>query len=202
LLEIEDLGAGSRMNNQTRKTIRQITKTAAKPKKYGQLFYRLVRHYQPQTIVELGTSLGLSMAYMAAAAPHAHIITIEGSGSILQHARQNFETLDMGFIKSVHGSFDLVLPQVLASISTVDIAYVDGNHRLQPTLHYFEQLLRKKKEASIFIFDDIHWSAEMEEAWHTIKQHPDVRYTIDLFFLGFVFFRPEFKTKQHFAIRF
>jgi predicted O-methyltransferase YrrM len=95
-----------------------------------------------------------------------------------------------------------VLPQVLARLDRVDLAYIDGNHRLHPTLQYFEQLLQKKTPDSIFIFDDIHWSAGMEEAWRTICQHPAVTCSIDLFFLGFVFFRPEFKAKQHFCIRF
>lgn len=202
LLPIEDLGAGSRVHASTQKNIRQIAKTAVKPKKFGRFFYRLVGHYHPKTILELGTSLGISTAYMAAAAPQATIITIEGSLHVQQRAVKNFETLGMGFIKSLHGAFDAVLPQVLGSVDTVDLAYVDGNHRLEPTLRYFEQLLKKRTAASVFIFDDIHWSAEMEEAWHAIKQHPDVRYTIDLFFLGLVFFRPEFKIKQHFQIRF
>jgi predicted O-methyltransferase YrrM len=202
IIPIEDLGAGSRVQNATQKTIRQIAKTAVKPKKWSRFLYRLVRHYGPQTIIELGTSLGISTAYMMAANPAATIITIEGSPEIQQRAVRNFETLGMGFIKSLCGHFDAVLPQVLASVETVDLAYVDGNHRLQPTLHYFEQLLPKKSASSIFIFDDIHWSAEMEEAWHAIQHHDDVRYTIDLFFVGLVFFRPEFKRKQHFAIRF
>ena len=84
----------------------------------------------------------------------------------------------------------------------IDMAYIDGNHRLEPTLNYFEQLLGKKNNSSIFIFDDIHWSKEMEEAWERIKTHPSVRCTIDIFFLGFVFFREEFKAKQDFMIRF
>lgn len=199
---IEDFGAGSRVENTAQKTIRQIAKTAVKPKKWSQFLYRLVQHYKPHTIIELGTSLGISTAYMAAAAPDATIITIEGSPQIQQCAAKNFEVLGMGFLKSLTGHFDVVLPQVLASVETVDLAYIDGNHRLQPTLHYFEQLLQKKHDTSVFIFDDIHWSGEMEEAWRTIQQHPDVRYTIDLFFVGVVFFRAEFKAKQHFTIRF
>lgn len=201
VIDVEDLGAGSRKPTR-QKTIRQIAKTAVKPKKWSQLFYRLIRHYHPQTILELGTSLGVSTAYFAAANPAATIITIEGSRAIQQQALQNFKALHMDFLKSLCGNFDDVLPVVLSSVTTVDMAYIDGNHRLKPTLDYFEQLLQKKNEASIFIFDDIHWSAEMEEAWRRIQQHPQVRYTIDLFFLGLVFFRPEFKIKQHFSIRF
>lgn len=201
IITIEDLGAGSRVASK-QKTIRQVAKTAVKPKKYGQLLYRLVKHYKPQTIIELGTSLGISTAYMAAANPAATMITIEGSREIYTRAVQNFKALDMGFIKSLHGPFDVVLPEVLSTVDSVDLVFIDGNHRLQPTLHYFEQLLQKKGGYSIFVFDDIHWSAEMEEAWRVIQQHPEVWYTIDLFFSGIIFFRPEFKVKQHFAIRF
>lgn len=200
ILQVDDFGAGSRVAGE--KTIRQIACTAVKPKKWSQLLYRLVRHYRPHTIIELGTSLGITTAYLAAANPEAHIITIEGSPAIQQRAQQHFEHLHMGFIKSVQGNFDAMLPQVLASTGTVGLAYIDGNHRRLPTLNYFEQLVEKRAETSIFIFDDIHWSAEMEAAWRAIQQHGAVRYTIDLFFLGLVFFRPEFKVKQHFQIRY
>jgi predicted O-methyltransferase YrrM len=201
VLQVEDLGAGSRIAAK-QKTVKQIARTAVKPKKWSHLLYRLVTHYQPHTIIELGTSLGITTAYLTAANPDATIITIEGSTAIQQRAQQHFNSLNMEFIKSLPGNFDTVLPEVLASLEIVDLAYIDGNHRLLPTLRYFEQLLPKRTDASIFVFDDIHWSAEMEEAWHTIQKHEAVRYTIDLFFLGLVFFRPEFKVKQHFGIRF
>ena len=42
----------------------------------------------------------------------------------------------------------------------------------------------------------------MEEAWRVIKSHPAVRCSIDLFFIGIIFFREEFKEKQDFVIRF
>ncbi len=201
-ITLNDLGAGSRVTNQSQKTIRRIARTAVKPQKWSLFLYRLVRHYKPQTIIELGTSLGVSTAYMAAANGAATIITIEGSEQIQQRAAASFDALNMGFLKSWCGDFDALLPQALAQLHTIDLAYIDGNHRRQPTLNYFNQLLQKRNAHSIFVFDDIHWSAEMEEAWRLIQQHPDVRYTIDLFFMGLVFFRNDFKTKQHFAIRF
>ena len=202
LLLIEDLGAGSRVQTASQKTVRQIARTAVKGEKYGKLLYRVVRHYNPKTIIELGTSLGISTAYMAAANKEATIYTIEGSPVIQQRAAANFKELQLPSIKSLPGAFDSVLPQVLDAVSRIDLAYVDGNHRLQPTLRYFGQLLQKRTADSMFIFDDIHWSKEMEEAWRVIQQHPDVTCSIDLFFLGFVFFRPGFKAKQHFCIRF
>ena len=82
------------------------------------------------------------------------------------------------------------------------MAYVDGNHRYEPTIRYFQLLLSHAHNDTILIFDDIHWSAEMEKAWKEIQQHPSVRCTVDLFYLGFVFLRDEFKVPQHFVVRF
>jgi predicted O-methyltransferase YrrM len=201
-LEIEDLGAGSRKGPAKTKTVTQLALTALKPKKYARLLYRLAKHYQPQTIVELGTCLGLTTAYLSDACPGSQIITIEGSSAITAKARANFKKLGTNNILSLQGDFDSVLPGVLAKENKIDLAYIDGNHRYEPTMRYFHQFLKKTNDASILVFDDIHWSEEMERAWNDIKDHPSVQYTIDVFFLGFVFFRNEFKEKQHFKIRF
>jgi predicted O-methyltransferase YrrM len=90
---------------------------------------------------------------------------------------------------------------VVRGLSTVDFAFIDGNHRKEPTEKYFNELLAKTNNDSILVFDDIHWSREMEAAWDTIKNSPAVTCSIDLFFIGIVFFRKEFKEKQHFKIR-
>lgn len=202
LLDIEDLGAGSRVATRKQRTVKQLAKTAVKPKKYGQLLYRLVKHYQPQNIIELGTSLGVTTAYLAAANPAANVITVEGSEAVHCVAKDNFNTLHLQNIQALHGNFDTVLPQVLPTMDKVDLGYVDGNHRLKPTLLYFEQFLTKAHNDTILIFDDIHWSEEMEQAWRQIQEHPSVRCSVDIFFLGFIFFRNEFKEKQHFTVRF
>ncbi len=201
-LVIEDLGAGSRISNTKQRTIAQLARTVVKPKKYSQLLYRLAKKYNPKTIVELGTSLGVTTAYLATAAPNAKVITIDGSSAIQQQAKKNFQQLNLQNIQSLHGHFNDVLPSVIQQLSSVNIAFVDGNHRYQPTIDYFKQFLNKTDNNTILVFDDIHWSAEMEKAWAEIQQHTAVRCTIDIFFLGFVFFRDEFKERQHFTIRF
>lgn len=201
-ITVEDLGAGSRTLKSTEKEISNIAKAAVKPPKYSQLLHRLVKHYQPQTIIELGTSLGITTAYLATGNSAANITTIEGSSAIAEVAQTVFKKLQLSNIQLLTGNFNYLLPEVLQQIQTLDVGYIDGNHRLTPTLNYFHQLLQKAHNHTVLIFDDIHWSAEMEEAWYTIQQHPAVRCSIDIFFLGFVFFRDEFKEKQHFAIRF
>ena len=201
-INVPDFGAGSRMQLNNKRKISAIARSSLKPKKYSRLLFRIVHYYKPATIVELGTSLGITTSYLSFANPSAKIITIEGAHEVATIAKKNFNQLNISNIKIIEGNFDETLPIINSQLSTVNFAFIDGNHRKEPTLNYFHQLLNKANESSIFIFDDIHWSEEMEEAWNEIKQHPSVTLTIDLFFIGIVFFRTEQKIKQHFTVRF
>jgi len=201
-INVPDFGAGSRMQLNNKRKISAIARSSLKPKKYSQLIFRIVHHYKPNSILELGTSLGITTSYLAFANPDAKIITMEGAPEIAAKAKNNFNRLNLTNVKIIEGNFDETLSTVNSQLSTVDFAFIDGNHRKEPTLNYFQQLLNKATESSIFIFDDIHWSEKMEEAWNEIKQHSSVTLTIDLFFIGIVFFRTEQKAKEHFVIRF
>ena len=202
VLTIEDFGAGSAVNKTNSRTVAVIAKNSAKPKKFGQLLFRMVKEYQPQTILELGTSLGITTSYLSLAKPGAKLITMEGATAIARTATKNFQTLQLQNYSLIEGNFDSTLSVVVHGLSSVDFAFIDGNHRQAPTEKYFQELLPKTNNDSILIFDDIHWSKEMEQAWETIKNYPSVRCTIDLFFIGIVIFRQEFRQKQHFTIRF
>ncbi len=201
-LFVKDLGAGSSKKTGQYRNVQQIAQAALKSKKYANVLYRCAKHYRPDTMVELGTSLGLTSAYLATAISSASLFTIEGSEAVVSIARENLQLLGLKNVQVTCGNFDQQLPLILQSVLCVDLAYVDGNHRYQPTMDYFHQLLKKTKSHSILVFDDIHWSQEMENAWEEIKRHPSVKYTIDIFYLGFVFFKDEFKVKQNYVIRF
>ena len=108
----------------------------------------------------------------------------------------------MQHIELLEGDFNNTLPEYIGKLDQIGLAYVDGNHRYAPTVQYFNSLLEKSNEDSVLIFDDIHWSAEMEKAWAEIKAHPSVTLTIDLFFIGLVFLRKAQKEKEHFIIRY
>lgn len=200
VIEVTDLGAGSLMGATNARKIRDIVRHAAKPAKFGQLFYRLVKYLNAATVLELGTSMGLSTAYMATAGATVH--TIEGCPNIAARAKANFDSLGLQNIHQYIGNFDTELTKVLAAIPSPDIVYIDGNHREKPTVQYFLDCLPKIKPSSVLIFDDIHWTEGMENAWATIQAHPAVTLTIDLFFIGLVFISPDFKVKQHFTLKF
>jgi predicted O-methyltransferase YrrM len=202
VLNVTDLGAGSRENSKEKRKVSTIASNAVKPRKYGELLFRLAKHYQCRQLVELGTSLGVTTAYLASADEDGIVYTIEGAEEVARIASDNFEQLSLQNIYPIVGNFDLKLPAVLEKMESVDLAYVDGNHRYAATKSYFNHLIKKHNNNTILVFDDIHWSREMEQAWEEIRRHPEVACTIDIFFLGFVFFRKEFKTRQHHCIRF
>lgn len=202
VLSVDDFGAGSVYAVKKQRSVQSIARTAAKPRKYGQLLYRLVSYYQPRQLLELGTSLGITSAYLSLAATNGRLVTMEGASEVAAVARENFNALGISNIHLLEGNFEETLPLYLAGAGTIDFAFIDGNHRKEPTLAYFNQLMQHAGNDSIFIFDDIHWSEEMEMSWEIIRNDPRVRCSIDLFFIGIVVFRQEFREKQHFEIRY
>jgi len=202
VIEVEDFGAGSSVIKTNKRAVAAIAASSLKPKKYAQLLYRMVKYYKPEIILELGTSFGITTAYLASANTTCKVFTCEGSTAIASIAKQNFETLQLNNVQLTKGDFVQTLSPLLAKLHTIDLAFIDGNHQKEPTLDYFAKLLDCSTQNTILVFDDIHWSSEMEEAWNAIKQHPAVTLTIDLFFIGIVFINPDFKIPQHFSIRF
>ncbi|MBU6261803.1 MAG: class I SAM-dependent methyltransferase [Bacteroidetes bacterium] len=201
-IEIQDFGAGSRVAKTNTRKVSDVAKGSLKPAKYSQLLFRMIDYYGPAQIMELGTSLGITTAYLASANTNAKVTTFEGSATIAQIARQNHGSLGLANISLLEGNFDDQLPKWLAHNKKVDFAFIDGNHAYKPTIAYFEALLDVVEDHSILVFDDIHWSREMEAAWAQISAHPRVTLSIDLFFIGIVFFRKEFAQKQQVSIRF
>ncbi len=202
LILLEDFGAGSRLGQRSERTVSAIAKSSLKPKKYSQLLFRLVNYLGPQNILELGTSLGITSSYLASAKPEARVITMEGSAAVAAIASKHFNYIGLKNIEQVIGNFDETLLPTLAKQERLDFIFIDGNHRYEPTVRYFEQVLAKCHENTLIVFDDIHWSVEMERAWEQVKAHASVRLTIDLFFIGLVFFRKEQKELRHFTVRF
>jgi predicted O-methyltransferase YrrM len=200
-IRITDLGAGSILNKNTKKQVRVLAKNALKSASLAQLIYRLAANIKPRTIIELGTCLGITTAYLAKAAPDAKVITIEGCPETAALARENLDKLHVQNTELLTGNFDDLLPNILKNTEALDFVYVDGNHRKDATLNYFEWCLPKLSQNSIMIFDDIYWSKGMKEAWAQIKAHPEVSVSIDLFWIGLVFVRKG-QVKEDFIIRY
>ncbi|QJD81321.1 O-methyltransferase [Spirosoma rhododendri] len=203
LIQITDLGAGSKVNGARQRTVSDIARHSQKSPRYARLLFRLIRYLNLKTVVDLGTSLGLTTAHLAEAVRSAggRVLTFEGCPQTARQAQLNFDRLDLPNVSTVVGNIDDTLAPELLKLGSVDLVFFDANHRYEPTVRYFETCLLHRHNDTLFVFDDIHWSAEMEQAWVYIQAHPAVRVTIDLFGVGLVFFRQE-QPRQDFILRF
>ena len=202
-LEVLDLGAGSRKDNQQSRRVGDIVSSAAKPKKYGQLLYRMAKHYGCRQVLELGTSLGITTSYLSAGAgTEGRVITIEGAPAIAEKAGEHLRRSSADNVIQLVGDFDDKLSDAFRMMPSPELVYIDGNHRKEPTLRYFQLLKERCGEQAILVFDDIHWSRGMEEAWAAIRKDEQVTCTIDLFHVGIVFFRRSFREKVDFMVRY
>jgi predicted O-methyltransferase YrrM len=172
-----------------------------KPARYGQLLFRLVNHFKPRYILELGTSLGITTMYLALPYKSTNVVTLEGSDSTASIAQRNFSKAGVKNITVITGELGNTLKETVNHLSPLDFVYFDANHRKEPTLNYFLTCLSYHHENTVFVFDDIYWSSGMKNAWTEIKTHPEVTLTIDLFSVGLVFFRKGIR-KQNFKLRF
>lgn len=180
------------------KRVADIAKRSLKPTKYAKLLGKIVEHQKANRVLELGTSLGITTAYLALN-KDTYVTTLEGDPSVAQIAKSVWNQLGHNNIDSVVGPFEKTIDTVLDE--KYDVIYLDGNHRLEPTLRYFDQLQAAANQQTLFILDDIHYSPEMEQAWETLKKDERVTSTIDLFFIGLVYVDPAL-SKQHFTLSF
>jgi predicted O-methyltransferase YrrM len=201
MISVTDLGAGSQLNNNRQKRVGDIAKNALKPPRLAQLLYRLAADAQPENIIELGTCLGTTSVYLQKAAPQAKVYTMEGCPQTAGVAKESFAKANANDIQLVVGNFDDTLPDVIAGLDKLDFVFVDGNHRKDATLKYFEWCLPKVHDGTLLIFDDIYWSKGMKEAWAQLKTHPEVTVTVDLFWIGLVYFRKG-QVREDFVIRY
>lgn len=199
-ITVTDFGAGSKVFKSNTREIAQIAKTAGISPKRAELLFRITNYFQPESILEIGTSLGLATAALSLGNSKAEITTLEGCPETAKIAQNQFRIFSLSNVNSVVAEFKSYLKSNQLSIINYQLIYFDGNHSKKATLEYFELLLPTVTNETVWIFDDIHWSEEMEDAWEIIKKHPKVKVTIDTFQWGLVFFRYE-QEKEHFIIR-
>jgi predicted O-methyltransferase YrrM len=200
-IEIKDLGAGSKSLRGTTRKIKDIVRVSSVSKKYGELLYKLVKYLNSNTILELGTSVGISTQYLALANTKSKVISIESNYQLIDIVLKQFKKLGIQNAKIVEGNFDQALETVLSETEKLDFVFIDGNHSKEATLRYFELIKPNLHNNSCIIFDDIYWSKGMYEAWNEMKRDEYVSVTIDIFQFGIVFFREE-SSKENFVIKF
>ncbi|HCT31362.1 MAG TPA: SAM-dependent methyltransferase [Bacteroidales bacterium] len=200
-IELNDLGSGTKTKAKSIATVADIAKRNSAPSYKGKMLHRLTAYLKPETVIELGTSLGISTMYIASGLDTVKVYTIEGDSNLSKLAIKNFNKIGLTNVNQINGDFDAKLPELFSEIKSVGIAYVDGNHTEEATLRYFKLLSARANSDTLIIFDDIRWSKGMESAWNTICNDENVSISIDMFDCGLAFFRKGV-VKQHFTLRY
>ena len=181
-----EFGAGSivlKHQNVATELVRNVCRTSSKPKKSCLLLYHLIRTLKPKYAIELGTCLGISIAYQAAALKHhesGKIISFEGSEGRAKIAEENLNKLSLqDRAKVIQGRFEDNLENQLNKFDFIDYAFIDGHHEEEATIKYFNELLPHFKKGGIMVFDDIFWSKGMNRAWKRIKNSGKFEITLE-----------------------
>lgn len=163
-------------------TLGQIC-AASKPKRWGVVLFQILRQLRPASCIELGTCLGVSAAYQAAALELngvGRLTTVEGAGPLAELARTNLAQLGLTNVRVVPGVFREVLPGIIEEIAPIDYAFIDGHHDEGATIHYFEEVLTCAAPGAVLVFDDIRWSRGMRRAWSHIVRDGRIAQAVDL----------------------
>ncbi len=171
-----------------RGTVGKAASDSATPEQ-GRMLYQLTRAFRPRSVLELGTNIGISAAYIATALRldrSGRLTTLEASGLRLVLARRHLEELGLGNVDTVEGYFDETLPDVIESVGPFDLSFIDGNHLKEATLRYFDLLCDHSPAGGVLVFDDIRWSDGMWEAWQEIERSARISRSVDLGRTGIV----------------
>lgn len=197
IIQVQDYGSGSLKTKNPERKITDIASYGVTKQKYSLIMEGLIHYLDCQQVVELGTSLGINTLYLSKT-EGTHVTTFEGASALVNIASELLED-QRSNVEVIEGNIDEQLPLFIESSKPIDFVFIDANHSYNPTLKYFDILLRKSKDTTCFVFDDIHLSKEMDAAWKHIMGHYQVTLTLDLYQIGIVFINQELR-KQHFVL--
>lgn len=195
------LGTRDKIDTQNgTKTVNQLVKTQGISPKSGAILFKMAHEYKPKTILELGTNLGISSLYQATAESNNSMITLEEDAAIATATQVYFKRLGTRNVELMSGAFNKNLPTALTKLGSVEHLFFNNFWGYEQSLTYFETCLPYFVPNTVFIFRDPYATTESIKFWEKIKQHPQVKLSLDIYDLGFVFFRSEQKEVAHYSL--
>lgn len=199
-IQVDDLGDDSLKFNRKNRKVSDLSKISSISPKFGELLFRIASYYKPETIIELGTSIGVSSIYLSKGNPQAKILTVEGNKGLCDFAASLFHKNNLKKITILHADFDRIVESLPEGFSSPELVFIDGNHTYESTFRYYK-FFKERMMEGILIIDDINWSAGMCKVWKDIVNQNDEFVTIDLFRLGIIIIRKSI-TAGNYIVRF
>ncbi len=184
-------------------TVGEACRAGSKSPEWCLLLFRLIRELRPAACLEMGTNMGISAAYQAAAmrlSGSGTLVSVEGQPDRADAARRHLTELGLGDVECVAGPFSAVLQGVLERHGPFDHVFVDGHHDGPATLGYLDQIAPHLRAPALLVFDDIEWSRGMRDAWTAIAGDPRLPLVVDLHKIGLTVFDPGHRTRSHHRI--
>ena len=199
---------GNRRKGHRHATVKREANRISVPPKYGRLLANLVQHLGCYHILELGTGLGVSTAYLAYGLSQLppgekSLATIEGCPGTLEIVKKHWANLLTTDIQPsfYQGELSTKLPEVLENSEPVELAVIDANHRQAALQNYANTILPYLANNGVLVVDDIHWSSGMAGAWEALKTDDRIQMTADLYRMG-IAFTDQRLTPVHLRLRF
>ena len=201
-IERTDFGAGSRMETLSpERSISSIARHSLSLPFQCRFLFRLMKLVNPVAVIEFGTSLGIATSYLARGNQGSQIITVEGDPILASMAGELFIQQDIKNIRLFNSTFEDFIRMELPQIPTIDLVFLDGNHKSEPLLEYYHALKPFFNSNTIVVVDDINWSTDMRQGWIALTEMPEVTQTVDCYQFGMLFFSGDFLNKENHSIR-
>jgi predicted O-methyltransferase YrrM len=131
------------------------------PRQWCLLLMRIIREASPSSCLELGTGLGISTAYQAAALQLngvGELTSLDSSAPLARTAAEGLADMGLDTATTRVGIIQTILPDEIERSGSFDFVFIDAEHEAAPTLDYFHTLLPNLTGGAIVVLDDVNWS--------------------------------------------
>lgn len=186
------LSTGRKKKEKVSRSIASIVSTSTVSRHWGIFLFKLVREFQPNNILELGTNAGISASYIQAAldlnANGGHVVTIEGDPMLASIAKETISKVSDNAVEIINGKFQDVLPPLLNRSDPYDFVFIDGHHEEQAMFDYFTEIYPRLSSRAFVIFDDIYpWNISLRRGWARVKSINSLSVSYDFAKFGIIF---------------
>ncbi|HEV7484238.1 MAG TPA: class I SAM-dependent methyltransferase [Thermoanaerobaculia bacterium] len=172
-------------------TARRLTESASIPRRWGMFLHLCADAIAARLILEMGSCIGISGAYLASASSRPRLVTLEGSMSLASIAERTLSAVSTGS-EVIQGPFEQTLAPALERLAlqnaVIDLAFIDGHHDSGAVMHYLAAITPHLSSKSLVVLDDIYLYRDMWQAWCAIPSKFPVAVTINVGRFGLLIF--------------